>query len=104
MANTSGYTRQSKPRRRFMKWVGQATAGASLAALGLGLANSKAAWAKPDCTPCSGCVVVSCSHSGKCPANTPNLITYELKQGCIEFGCTYSSYYYECHDDCTCSY
>ena len=94
-------------RRSLFKWMGQVAAGASLAALGLGLANTKSALAQPNCIPCEGCVVVSCTVNGACRANnpsTPLLITYQVYQGCVPVGqsCPLSSKLFECNSSCAC--
>ncbi len=108
MENTSNQDKHPRSRRKFFIWIGQVVAGASLAAIGLGLADPQKVLADPDCTPCEGCVVVSCLPNGYCKAHNPeypNLITYKLKQGCVQTGCYNSQAdYYECSNNCTCTY
>jgi hypothetical protein len=56
-------------RRNFLKWVKQAAAGASLAAIGLGLMDPSEVLAAsrnaPNGTPCYGCIIIE--HGGLVP-------------------------------------
>ncbi|HVB21218.1 MAG TPA: hypothetical protein VNG51_04655 [Ktedonobacteraceae bacterium] len=107
MSDTSNQPEQLQSRRKFFVWAGQLAAGFSIAGVGLGLLDPKAALAEPECTPCSGCVVVSCNESGACKAHnpaTPLEIEYKLRLGCVPPGCTFSAPYYECNSSCACYY
>lgn len=108
MANLSNSSEPSQPRRKFFIWIGQLAAGFSLAGLGLDLLNPKVVQADPECTPCSGCSVVSCTYSGTCRVHdpsTPYEVGYRLYQGCTPPPCTLSQQtYYECSSSCTCYY
>jgi len=104
MANLSN-PEPSQPRRKFFVWVGQIIAGASLAGIGLGLVDPKAVLADPECTPCSGCKILSCTYSGTCRAqnpNTPYLVEYQAYVGCVPPGCTLAPPAYECNSGCGC--
>jgi hypothetical protein len=105
MRNILHDSETARSRRSLFKWMKQVAAGTSLAAVGLGLANAKTALANPNCTPCSGCQVVSCQVSGTCRAhdpNTPILVTYQTLSGCVPPGCTMSSNLFECNSSCAC--
>lgn len=76
---------QSRSRRGFFNWIGQVVAGASLAGIGLGLAKPLTALAAPDCTPCTGCNIISSYVDHACCPNTNYqwYTKYQALTGCI---------------------
>lgn len=115
---------QITSRRGIFKWMGQIAAGASIAGIGLNIANPLTAQAEsnqptigyradkygnpdqPNCIPCSGCSVVSCAPNGNCRAGNqqaPILVHYHQYYGCIAPGgtCPYNNLYM-CASTCSC--
>lgn len=92
---------ERKTRRKFITWAGQFAAGASLAAVGLGL-GMKTALAEPECMPCSGCAIDKCTRTA-CGGDTPWLVQYRVYYGCAPSGqpCQYNLYSV-CHSSCYC--
>lgn len=91
MENKPQVVEQEQPssRRSFFTWVGQVAAGASLAAIGLGLANPESVLAAskpsikhgpntPNCIPCpTGCQVTRCiQNGGGCPEYQVTYVVY----------------------------
>lgn len=83
---------ESQSRRRFVKWVGQIAAGASLATLGLGITNPLNALAAskkqaiPDCfqCPCDGCTGIVCMTNTACyPHGNCGRFIVTYKGGCV---------------------
>lgn len=96
---------QSDSRRNFIKFVGQIVTGASVAGIGIGLTQNRNALAEPNCVPCTGCVVLSCTYSGTCRARYPQYpyeIIYGQYDGCDASGCTYTYTYNKCNSACSC--
>lgn len=95
--------KQPQSRRRFITWAGEIVAGVSLAGIGIGLLNPKAALAEPECYPCpTCCTFISCQKYGGCQADTPYRATYHVQYGCVGIGqqCPYTVYE-ACQMTCT---
>ncbi len=98
---------QVRSRRSVFKWIGQVAAGASLAGIGLGLANPLNALAAskgtdmPRCIPCELCHTTSC-QGGICEP-PENYVTYKYYKGCVFQGqsCPYVGTYKGCFDGCS---
>ena len=90
-------------RRTFVKWIGQITAGIAIVGVGLDLANrSTPAHARPECVPCSGCVLETCEFSDLCyDDGYPYEITYIQYYDCVLPGqdCPYNTYR-ACQNNC----
>ena len=77
---------ERKTRRKFITWAGQFAAGASLAAVGLGL-GMRSAHAQPECMPCTDCVITSCSvNRSVCGDINHTLVLYKQYYGCVPSG------------------
>lgn len=100
----------TKSRRRFVSWLGQVSAGASLAVLGLSadslkaLANSSSRRSDtPDCYACPpGCHITTyCQYDTGCDVETggtrPFLTTWTTQAGCV--GHCYTISHSECEDN-----
>jgi len=93
---------QSQSRRGFLGWLKKVAAGASLAVVGLSLANPRNVLAESDCTPCTGCSS-SCNYDkNHCGDTYPWLLSWTFYSGCTPPGCTTSGgscCIYECGCD-----
>ena len=80
--------KSSLSRRGLFKWIGQITAGVSLASIGLGIADPLKAFANPDCLPCRYCTVISCKCRPVCGHDLQHqcLVTYNEYSGCVPAG------------------
>jgi hypothetical protein len=106
MNNFDGFGKefeQLRSRRGFLSWLKRVAGGASLAVIGLSIADPKNVFADPNCTPCSGCDMISCTYEkNHCGATYPWLFYYKFYTGCVPPGCT-TNYNSCCVYECSCS-
>ncbi len=92
-------------RRAVLKWMGQIVSGASLAAIGLGLADPKKAFAMPGCIKCPiGCIVSTCIGNPPCSENLRYyVVSANYVGGCeINGHCTTTCSFSGCQAGCNC--
>jgi len=93
---------QSRSRRGFLGWLKKVASGASLAVIGLSLANPRTVLAESDCTPCTGCSSSCTYDKNRCGDTYPWLLSWVFYSGCTPPGCTTtpgSCCVYQCNCD-----